>query len=84
MLLIPLSWLFGALSLLRRLLYKTGLLQSQQLTVPVIIIGNKKSKAATDQIATASKSMLGKKLGAITSDEMKEIEYVLKIQLGLT
>ena len=40
MLLIPLSWLFGALSLLRRLLYKTGLLQAQQLTVPVIIIGN--------------------------------------------
>ena len=39
-LLIPLSWLFGAISLLRRLFYKTGVLQTQQLTVPVIIIGN--------------------------------------------
>ena len=38
--LVPLSWLFGALVGLRRGLYKRGILQSQALSVPVIVVGN--------------------------------------------
>ena len=38
--LVPLTWLFGALVALRRGLYKRGILQSQALTVPVIVVGN--------------------------------------------
>ena len=38
--LVPLSWLFGALVALRRGLYKRGILQSHALPVPVIVVGN--------------------------------------------
>jgi tetraacyldisaccharide 4'-kinase len=38
--LVPLSWLFALLSLLRRGAYRFGILKSHQLPVPVIIIGN--------------------------------------------
>ena len=38
--LVPLSWLFGWLVALRRGLYMCGILQSQALTVPVIVVGN--------------------------------------------
>jgi len=39
-LLLPLSWLFGALSRLRRWLFRTGLKASHRLPVPVIVVGN--------------------------------------------
>lgn len=38
--LIPLSWLFTGLSALRRYLYRKGVLSSQALPVPVIVVGN--------------------------------------------
>ena len=38
--LVPLSWLFALVTLLRRLAYKKGLLKSHALPVPVIIVGN--------------------------------------------
>lgn len=38
--LLPVSWLFGALVFLRQRLYRTGLLPSHRLPVPVIIVGN--------------------------------------------
>jgi tetraacyldisaccharide 4'-kinase len=38
--LVPLSWLFAAITALRRLGYKHGLLKSYKLPVPVIIVGN--------------------------------------------
>jgi tetraacyldisaccharide 4'-kinase len=40
LLLLPLSWLFTALSLSRRLLYRFNILHSHQLTAPVIVVGN--------------------------------------------
>ncbi|HEY8119148.1 MAG TPA: tetraacyldisaccharide 4'-kinase [Methylophilaceae bacterium] len=40
LLLVPLSWLFWLLSSLRRLGYKSGLLSTYKLPVPVIVIGN--------------------------------------------
>ena len=36
----PLSWIYGALTALRRALYRAGVLRSTRLTVPVIVIGN--------------------------------------------
>lgn len=40
LLLLPASWLFGALAATRRLLYRLGILKSHRLPVPVVIIGN--------------------------------------------
>ncbi len=39
-LLIPLSWVFGLLASLRRMLYRLGILRAQVLPVPVIVVGN--------------------------------------------
>lgn len=39
-LLIPISWLFFLISSLRKAFYKLGLLSVQQLSVPVIVVGN--------------------------------------------
>ncbi|HXA46561.1 MAG TPA: tetraacyldisaccharide 4'-kinase, partial [Burkholderiaceae bacterium] len=39
-LLLPVSWLFGLLSALRRLLYRKSVLKSERLPVPVIVVGN--------------------------------------------
>ena len=39
-LLIPLSWLFGSISALRRQGYQWGWLRAQRLPVPVIVVGN--------------------------------------------
>jgi len=39
-LLIPLSWLFNVVALVRRLAYQSGLLPSCRLPVPVIVVGN--------------------------------------------
>lgn len=38
--LLPLSWVFSLLVLLRRLAYGAGVLRSQRLPVPVIVVGN--------------------------------------------
>ena len=38
--LLPVSWLFCAISMLRRFIYRSGLAASYALPVPLIIIGN--------------------------------------------
>jgi tetraacyldisaccharide 4'-kinase len=38
--LLPLSWLFGVLVLLRRALYALGILRRARLAVPVVVVGN--------------------------------------------
>ena len=40
LLLLPVSWLFCAIAVLRRLLYRTGILTVHHIPVPVIIVGN--------------------------------------------
>lgn len=40
LLLLPLSWLFGALSVLRRLAFRMGFRKSSRVDVPVIVVGN--------------------------------------------
>ena len=39
-LLIPMSWLFAALSFIRRYLYKNNWIKSYRLAVPVVVVGN--------------------------------------------
>ncbi len=38
--LLPLAWVFGALTALRRQLYRSGWLRTQTLSVPVVVVGN--------------------------------------------
>ncbi len=38
--LLPLSWLFGAVTALRRVLFRAGVLRSDRIDVPVIVVGN--------------------------------------------
>ncbi len=38
--LLPLSWMFGAVTGLRRVLYRRGWLRAERLPVPVVVIGN--------------------------------------------
>jgi tetraacyldisaccharide 4'-kinase len=40
LLLLPLSWLFGAVAALRRALYRGGWLRQERVSVPVVIVGN--------------------------------------------
>jgi len=39
-LLLPVSWLYGLITMLRRNAYKSGLLSSYRASVPVMVIGN--------------------------------------------
>jgi mRNA interferase MazF len=50
----------------------------------VVMVKGQKSKAMADQITTASIERLGDKLGHLTDDAMREIERVIKVQLGLS
>lgn len=49
----------------------------------IIIVDGQESKAMADQLTTASKERLVNKLGAISLDELKSIERIVKIQLGM-
>jgi mRNA interferase MazF len=46
-------------------------------------VDGKESKAMADQLTTASKERLVNKLGSVSEDEMKSIERIVKIQLGM-
>ena len=49
----------------------------------VVTLRGKKNKAAADQIATVSKMRIKEKIGRLTNDELANVEFVLKLQLGL-
>jgi mRNA interferase MazF len=49
----------------------------------LVMIRGKKSKAAADQVATVSKMRVYKKIGSLSTHDLAEVEYALKIQLGL-
>jgi mRNA interferase MazF len=49
----------------------------------LVVVRGAKSKAAADQVATVSKRRVQKRIGAITADELAEVDRVLKIQLSL-
>jgi len=49
----------------------------------LVSVQGKKNKAAADQVATVSKMRVYKKIGSLSARDLPEVEYVLKIQLGL-
>jgi mRNA interferase MazF len=49
----------------------------------LVLIDGQHSKAMADQITTASKTRLKSKLATLSKDEMREVEKVIHIQLGL-
>lgn len=50
----------------------------------VVSLDGKESKAMADQIMTADKQRLKGLLGKLSRDDMKAIEKVIKIQLGIS
>ena len=49
----------------------------------LVTVAGRESKAMADQLTTASKERLVNKLGVVSEDEMKSIERIVKIQLGM-
>ena len=49
----------------------------------IVIVDGQESKAMADQLTTASKQRLVDKLGVISEADLKSIERVVKIQLGI-
>ena len=48
-----------------------------------VSVAGQVSKAMADQLATVAKERLGKQLGVLSRDDLRQVERVLKIQLGL-
>lgn len=49
----------------------------------IVLVDGKESKAMADQLTTAAKERLRSQIGMLTLEEMKAIERVIKIQLGM-
>jgi mRNA interferase MazF len=49
----------------------------------IVLVDGKESKAMADQLTTAAKERLRSQIGILTLEEMKAIERVIKIQLGM-
>lgn len=49
----------------------------------VVSVAGKQSKAMADQIATADKQRLKERLDKLSREDMKAVEKVMKIQLGI-
>ncbi len=49
----------------------------------IVMIDGQESKAMADQLTTASKERLTNQLGVISPGDVKAIERVIKIQLGI-
>ena len=47
-----------------------------------VTVQGRMSKAMADQITTVSKQRLMEKLGALSSDDMLDVERVIRVQLG--
>ena len=48
-----------------------------------VSVAGQVSKAMADQLATVAKERLSKQLGVLSRDDLRQVERVLKIQLGL-
>ena len=49
----------------------------------VVLLRQRQSKAMADQLATVSKQRLVNRAGKLTSDDMREVERAIKVQLDL-
>ena len=48
-----------------------------------VIINDKKHKAMADQISTASKKRFLNRIGKVNTEDLENVESVIKIQLGI-
>jgi len=46
-------------------------------------VGGRQIKAMADQLTTASKARLSRKLGVLSESDMRQVEAALRVQLGL-
>ena len=44
---------------------------------------NQRNKAMADQLTTVSKQRLSDRMGRLTPEDMRKVEYAVKVQLGL-
>lgn len=49
----------------------------------VVTVGGQTSKAMADQLTTVAKARLSSQLGALSRPDLKAVEHILKVQLGL-
>lgn len=49
----------------------------------VVTVNNRQSKAMADQLTTVSKLRLNDSEGVLTRDDLRKVERVIKVQLGL-
>lgn len=49
----------------------------------LVLLGDRQSKAMADQLTTVSKQRLGNRAGRLTNADMRKMEHVVKVQLGL-
>ncbi len=49
----------------------------------VVMLNDRQNKAMADQLTTVSKQRLFNRAGRLTNADMRKIEYVVKVQLGL-
>lgn len=49
----------------------------------LIAVGGQPGKAMADQITTASKARLGRRIGLLSASDMAAVERVVRIQIGL-
>ena len=48
-----------------------------------VTVNGRRSKALADQLTTASKTRLRRKLGRVSEDDLRRVEVAVKVQLGL-
>lgn len=48
-----------------------------------VVVNGKQHKAMADQIATASRTRLRRKMGRISDPDLAEVERAIRVQLGL-
>lgn len=48
-----------------------------------VTLNGTQSKALTDQLATVSKQRLSTQIGTLAEEDMRKVEQVIKVQLGL-
>ena len=48
-----------------------------------VVVNGKQHKAMADQIATASRSRLRRKMGRVSDPDLAEVERAIRVQLGL-
>ena len=49
----------------------------------VVTLNDRPSKALADQLTTASKQRLTNQAGVLSQEDMRKVEHVVKVQLGL-